>query len=48
MSAPQYSLGLLFIILLAAQRHILPAGGMQNLAGAGDWAICSSTCSCPA
>ena len=31
----QYSLGLVFIILLAAQRHILPAGGMQNVAGGG-------------
>jgi peptide/nickel transport system permease protein len=34
-SAPQYSLGLVFIILFAAQRHILPAGGMQNVAGGG-------------
>jgi peptide/nickel transport system permease protein len=34
-SAPQYSLGLVFIIVFAAQRHVLPAGGMHNVAGSG-------------
>ena len=34
-SVPQYSLGLVLIILFAAQRHILPAGGMHNTAGNG-------------
>jgi peptide/nickel transport system permease protein len=34
-SVPQYSLGLMLIILFAAQRHLLPAGGMHNVAGNG-------------
>ena len=34
-SAPQYSLALVFIIVFAAQRHVLPAGGMHDIANGG-------------
>jgi peptide/nickel transport system permease protein len=34
-SVPQYSLGLVLIIVFAAQRHSLPAGGMHDVTSSG-------------
>jgi peptide/nickel transport system permease protein len=36
-SAPQYSVGLLLMILFAANWQLLPAGGMHNVLGSGGW-----------
>jgi peptide/nickel transport system permease protein len=34
-SAPQYSLALLLIVIFSARLHLLPAGGMHNAVGSG-------------